>query len=270
MKRTLTFYKISATGNDFILFDNRTALLESRRDAAFFSRLCRPHTAVGADGVILLEQSDRADFRYVHVNSDGSLAEMCGNGSRAVSWFAQKLGVVQDQASFEINGHLYHSTIHGLTVTTDFIPAGRPMLSLPVIEEPALQCGGLIDTGVPHLVIFVDQVAKVDVAGVGRKYRHHPFFPKGTNVDFVQPGKENELSVRTFERGVEAETLACGTGAVAAALIAHVRKGMGSPCRVRFPGGIVQVDFSDDFHTIRLTGEVTPVFHGVLEEPFHA
>jgi diaminopimelate epimerase len=270
MKKPNSFIKISATGNDFILFDNRNHGLDGHRDARFFSRLCQHHLAIGADGVILLEASDRADFRYVHINSDGSIAEMCGNGSRAIAWFAHQLGIVQEHASFEINGQIYHAIINGLTVTTEFIPAGEPDCSAVLVEESFLQTGGFIDTGVPHFVIFCLDVQQVDVAGLGKKYRHHPRFARGSNVDFVQVLGPQQLQVRTFERGVEAETLACGTGAVASVLISSTKKNIVSPCSVQFPGGQVSVEFSADFQRIAFTGLVTPVFHGIIEDSFYA
>jgi len=270
MKKKLSFIKISATGNDFILIDNRDAGLNRLQDAALFSRLCQVHRAIGADGVILLEKSDRADFRYVHINANGSNAEMCGNGSRAISWFARELGIVTSRACFEINHHIYHSVIDGSRVTTEFISPGRFDPTITIVEEPDFECGGFIDTGVPHLVLYVDQVARTDVAVWGHKYRHHPFFPAGTNVDFVQVQDLQTLAVRTFERGVEAETLACGTGAVASALVSQVKKGILSPCQIHFPGGSVQVAFSEDWQKIHLTGLVTPVYRGVVEESFYA
>jgi diaminopimelate epimerase len=264
------FLKISATGNDFILIDNREGRFEAVRDAQTFSRLCRHRIAVGADGVILLEKSKLADFRYVHINSDGSIAEMCGNGSRAIAWFAHHLGLIQTNATFEINDNIYHVALSGLRVTTEFVPPGKPILDLDIIDEAELEVGGFIDTGVPHLVLYVKESAAIDVDRIGRKYRSHPFFPHGTNVDFAQIRNMDTANVRTFERGVEAETLACGTGAVAVAVISQIRKVMRSPSTLCFPGGELTVSCSDDFTRVKLTGLVTPVYRGVIEESFHA
>jgi diaminopimelate epimerase len=219
MKKALTFYKISATGNDFILFDNRTALLESRRDAAFFSRLCRPHTAVGADGVILLEQSDRADFREVQVNSDGSW-QRCAATVPARSPGSPRNWAWCRPSSFEINDHLYHLPSMALPLHGRSAPP-RPMLSLPVNREP--HCSAAADRyRRAHLVVFVDAWLK-RIPMAWPQIPASPFFPR-YQCDFVQLGTETSFGA-TFERGVEAETLACCTGAVAAALIAHVRKG---------------------------------------------
>jgi len=280
---SLPFIKISATGNDFILIDNRDGKLDARRDGRFFSRICRRRRSVGADGVILLQKSGRADFHYVHINADGSIAEMCGNGSRAVFYFASQLGIVSQAGCFEINGNIYRAALNGKNVTTEFIPPGEYTLQVPIAAESGYESGGYIDTGVPHFVLFVAAVDAADVAGLGAKYRRHPFFPRGTNVDFVQIAGSNggahlhsgssdrphpkngaHLFVRTYERGVEQETLACGTGAVAAAIISHLRYGTQSPARISFPGGELIVTFDADFKKITLTGDVTPVYQGIL------
>jgi len=267
---SITFLKISATGNDFILIDNRDGRFDGRRDAAFFSVLCQRRRSIGADGVILLQHSDRADFHYVHVNSDGSLAEMCGNGTRAIVYFARKLGLIGDETRFEINNRLYGAHIDGAVITTEFNPPGECRLDVPVADEPGCELGGFIDTGVPHFVVFVRDIGTVDIDATGRKYRRHPFFRHGTNVDFVQlaggtiPPDSPRLVVRTYERGVEAETLACGTGAVASSIIAHLRKKVASPVRLSFPGGLLTVTFNANFSRITLSGGVTPVYEGRL------
>jgi diaminopimelate epimerase len=218
----------------------------------------------------LLEKSEKADFRYVHINSDGSIAEMCGNGSRAIAWFAHHLGLFQTNACFEINHKIYHVALNGLEVTTEFVPPGKPILDLDIINEPELEAGGFIDTGVPHLVLYVKDMATIDVDRIGRKYRSHAFFPQGTNVDFARIKNIDTAEVRTFERGVEAETLACGTGAVAVAVISQIKKVMRSPSKLCFPGGELTVSCDHDFTRVKLTGLVTPVYRGVLEESFHA
>jgi len=260
----LNFIKISATGNDFILVDNRSGVWSARDDAPFFSAICRHRLSVGADGVILLEPSSRADFRYLHVNSDGSLAGMCGNGSRAVAWFARQLGIGGDELSFEINGNLYTARVEGRHVTTAFIPPGEYDLNRLADDDDGVTPGGYIDTGVPHYVLFTGEVTAVDVAGRGAWYRRHPAFPEGANIDFVQVLDSHHLRVRTYERGVEAETLACGTGAVASSIISHLRGRASSPVEVDFPGGQLVVVFNADFSGITLAGTVDPVYAGEL------
>ncbi|HOY43882.1 MAG TPA: diaminopimelate epimerase [bacterium] len=261
----LSFVKISATGNDFILVDNRSGIWSAREDASFFSAICQHRRSVGADGVILLEESSRADFHYIHVNSDGSLAGMCGNGSRAVAWFARQLGIGGDELSFEISGSIYRARVEGRHVTTAFIPPGGFDLGLNVAgDDMELSAGGYIDTGVPHYVLFSTEVASVDVAGRGAWYRRHPAFPQGANIDFVQVLDSHHLRVRTYERGVEAETLACGTGAVASSVISHLRGRASSPVEVDFPGGQLVVVFNADYSGITLAGTVDPVYAGEL------
>ncbi|MBN1541673.1 diaminopimelate epimerase [candidate division KSB1 bacterium] len=260
----IDFIKISATGNDFIVIDNRQKLLDSSGDRSWFAEICRRRTSVGADGVILIQPSDRADFEYVHINSDGSLAEMCGNGSRAVAFFAHQIGASGAIPSFEILGTLYRAQVDGRLVTTDF-PSPRNLdLEIDVVRESGLVTAGQIDTGVPHLVVFADDLQGLDVQGIGSRYRHHPAFPRGTNVDFIRALDVHHLEIRTFERGVEEETLACGTGAVASSIIAYRRGRVKPPVTCRFPGGKVTIDFAADFSRLTLSGSVTPVYSGRL------
>jgi len=215
--------------------------------------------------VILLEPSSRADFRYLHINSDGSLAGMCGNGSRAVAWFARRLGIGGDELSFEISGNIYTARVEGRHVTTAFIPPGDSDLGLDVAgDDRELTAGGYIDTGVPHYVLFSTKVDAVDVDRRGAWYRRHPAFPQGANIDFVQVLDSHHLRVRTYERGVEAETLACGTGAVASSVISCLHGRASSPVEVDFPGGQLVVVFNPDFSGITLAGTVDPVYAGEL------
>ncbi|MCR4437935.1 MAG: diaminopimelate epimerase [bacterium] len=264
----LRFVKMSATGNDFAVFDNRQGYLDLRRHRAWLSWFCQRRTGVGADGVILVQDSGAADFGYVHINADGSIAEMCGNGSRAVAFFAHQEGIAGSPMRFEIGGRIYAAWVEGKTATIQFVPPSSPRLEPGVAKEPFLQEGGFIDTGVPHYVLFVEAVEGIDVLSLGRKYRHHPAFaPRGSNVDFVQVVDEHQLRMRTYERGVEDETLACGTGAVASAIIAHLRRGCQSPVEVLAPGGLLQVTLDRDFRHITLSGEVDPVFEGHIDAP---
>ena len=258
------FTKMSATGNDFIVIDNRSGILNCDRDKEFLSRICQRKVSVGADGVILLESSKRCDFKYVHMNSDGSIAEMCGNGSRAISYFAHSKGIVAQNAKFEILGKIYQVKINGNMVTTDFNSPVDQKFNLGIVSESYLQEGGFINSGVPHLVLFVKDVNAVDVANIGRKYRHQKEFSEGTNVDFVQVERSNFLKVRTFERGVEGETLACGTGAVASAIISN-KKGLTTPpITVQYAGGELGIDFKKNFKNITLTGKVDLIYTGII------
>jgi diaminopimelate epimerase len=259
----INFTKISATGNDFIVIDNRDGRFHPQRDRQFFSRLCQRRISVGADGVILLESSDIADVKYIHINADGSIAEMCGNGSRALAYFARKHGIGSPELRFEIAGNVYSARINGTYATTDFIRPAQPQFNLNIVEESEIEEGGFINTGVPHFVLFSSNIDKIDVATIGNKYCHHPVFPKGTNVDFVEI-ENSTLRVRTYERGVEEETLACGTGAVACAIIANIRKNIYSPVVIYQPGGILRVEFDKNYRKITLGGAVEPIYQGTL------
>ncbi|MBD3383494.1 diaminopimelate epimerase [candidate division KSB1 bacterium] len=261
----LEFMKISATGNDFILIDNRTCVVNAEKDRQLFQTLCTRRRSVGADGVILLQRSDRADFEYIHINADGSVAEMCGNGTRAIAYFARRLGIVTSFLTFEIHGQLYRAKIKDKTVTTDFSKPKHTNLTLRIVEHAGLEDGGFIDTGVPHFVIYCRSVHDLDVDGLGKHYRHHTAFEKGANIDFVEFMNKNELRVRTFERGVERETLACGTGAVAAALVSRQLNRATPLVTLHFPGGDLVVDV-DTLDRITLTGLVEPVYKALLVE----
>ncbi|MDZ7295647.1 MAG: diaminopimelate epimerase [candidate division KSB1 bacterium] len=264
----MRFVKISATGNDFVVFDNRNGHVDVVRHLQWCSWLCQRRVGVGADGVILVQRSATADFCYVHINSDGSIAEMCGNGSRAVAFFAHVEGIAQSPVRFEIGGKVYTARVDGSRVTTYFVPPAPPRFALCLPEEHFLDEGGFIDTGVPHYVLFAQDVQGLDVVGLGRKYRHHPAFaPRGANVDFVQVLDRNTLRMRTYERGVEDETLACGTGAVAASIVAHLRRGCVSPLAVEVPGGVLQVSFDRTLQEVTLTGDVEVVFEGFVRAP---
>ena len=264
MKSKIEFWKISATGNDFIVIDNRDGLLNAETDKNFIRTICERRTSVGADGVILLENSEQADYKYVHINADGSIAEMCGNGSRAIAYFAVENKISGNTADFEINNKMYKVNVREKFVQTDFFPPDSPQFNLNIVEDSELEEGGFIDTGVPHFVLFVKDVSTVNVAELGKKYRHHSFFEKGSNVNFVEIVDQDTIKMRTFERGVEGETLACGTGAVASAIISHLKKATNSPTKVHFPGGELFIRFDEGLKNVSLAGPVSPIYKGIL------
>jgi len=264
------FAKISATGNDFILFDNRDRKLNASTDAQRFRQWCQRRTGIGADGVILLQHSDRADFEYVHSNADGGIAGMCGNGSRAIAFFAHQLGVAGPESCFEINGALYRAQLDGRMVSTSFPPPGPVRLDLKLLlgkeqqRTSGLEIGGAINTGVPHVVLFHKDVDHAPIERTAPRIRHSALFPDGANVNYVQVLDPKHIKMRTWERGVEGETLACGTGAVAAAVICALKKNTASPVRISFRGGDLTVDYVSGFERIKLTGAVTPLYWGRL------
>ena len=262
--RRLPFAKMQAIGNDFVIIHDP----EDRFDpawAGFYRWVCDRHFGVGADGVILVKPSAAADLRYVHLNSDGSPAEMCGNGSRCFVWYAHRVLGLDSSLTFEVDGRVVSGGVRGNEVTVELQAPSEVRLRPGLLEEPGLEEGGLAKVGVPHYVLYVPDVGSVDVLGLGRKYRYHPWFPAGTNVDFVQVVSPSELRVRTYERGVEGETLGCGTGAVASFAISRALNKVEPTVELSFPGGRVRVRESSG--SLELEGPATLVFQGELLLP---
>ncbi len=228
--KTIPFAKMSGTGNDFIIIDNRRRIVEDDGLTDFIRNVCRRKMSVGADGLILIESSEKADFRWRFFNSDGSLAEMCGNGARCAARFAFLNGIAGESVSFETQAGIINGQVKdgGAKVK---IPNPADLRLDYAIE---LKNGSLtvssINTGVPHVVIMQDSVEEVDVVELGREIRYHDAFaPGGTNVNFICTQDIGKLAIRTYERGVEDETLACGTGSIASALVASLKTNWSSP-----------------------------------------
>ncbi len=275
------FTKMNGAGNDFVVLDNRFLHFDVDELAEMARRVCPRRTGVGADGLLALEDTDgEAHFRMRYRNADGSLGTMCGNGARCLARFAARAGLGdRDEARaallFETDGGRYRAE-----VPDPGTASGEVTLHVP----PARDFGRAdvegevyrIWTGTEHAVLFVDSVDDADVTGVGPHLRHHDAFqPTGTNVDFVEVSGEEpaRVRVRTFEKGVEAETLACGTGAVASALVARRTGRVGGDGRpsvaVEMPGGTLTVAFTrgdggepDD---LTLSGPAETVYAGTLE-----
>lgn len=261
----LGFTKVHGAGNDFVVFKY------PEQPDEFFSglapRICDRRKGVGADGILLVRSEPGYDFRMVYFNSDGSRAEFCGNGARALVLFAYIEGIAPYQMRFisDVGEH------RGL------VSDGKPSVSLPDPQDMELNLKlsefffpiHFVNSGVPHAVVFVDNVQSFDVQGIGREIRNHPrFAPLGTNADFVQIEDDRKCKVRTYERGVEAETLACGTGAVAVAAVLNTHKGIEPPVSLEFPGGLLTVSFEPGEHGLRnvmLGGETAIVFKGEIE-----
>jgi diaminopimelate epimerase len=259
------FYKYQATGNDFVVIDNRSGHLSLTKDQVI--RVCDRKFGVGADGLMLVEKHPSLNFNLEYFNSDGSQS-LCGNGSRAAVHFASTLGMVNGKATFNaFDGE--HSA--------QFLPSGMIRLKMnPVNEVKNLNENYFIHTGSPHVIIFVDDLDHYPVFEEGRKIRYaEEFNPGGTNVNFVALQKDNSIFVRTYERGVENETLSCGTGVTAAAIAASF-KGYSSPVQIKTLGGNLSVEFKSGqadpptgqvgtFEEIFLTGPAKMVFEGDLE-----
>jgi diaminopimelate epimerase len=266
----IPFAKMHASGNDFILIDNRHNQLDGNLPV-IVDRLCRRRFSVGADGLILVESSDVADYKWRFFNADGSEVEMCGNGSRCVARFAYMKGIAGKVHSFETIAGVIRAEVGVDTVKVQLTPPHgmQPDMKiyLPVVGE---MDASFVNTGVPHVVYFVDDLEGVDVMKLGAATRYHDMFaPGGTNANFAAWTRDNELSIRTYERGVEGETLACGTGATAAALMAGLKGLVSSPVTVRTRGGnLLKVYFDNDspgFGDVFLEGDAVLVYQGNME-----
>ena len=266
----LDFTKMNGAGNDFVLVDNRAQKVRLTRDQIV--RLCDRHRGVGADGVILLgpSPSGQADWGWEFYNCDGSSGEMCGNGARCFARFVQRLTGPPGELTFETGAGIITASFQGERVTVNLTRPRDLRLNEPVPLSTGTETIHSINTGEPHEVIFVPDTDRVAMAQLGPEIRQHPHFgPQGTNVDFAQRLGPNHLRVRTFERGVEGETLACGTGVTAVALIAARRYGLSSPVRIQVrSGGELEVSFKDEggeFADVRLSGPAEFVFEGKIE-----
>jgi diaminopimelate epimerase len=269
----ISFSKLSGSGNDFILIDNRDGRVPKERLSETARRLCRRKFSVGADGFIALERSETADFRWQFFNADGSTAEMCGNGGRCAARFAAERGLAGERLCFETLAGTIRAEVRGSRVKLELPPPGawEPDREIP-LDSGSVRASSL-HTGVPHAVVCVEDLEAVDVEGLGRRIRFHPLFrPAGTNADFIRRGEGNRILLRTYERGVEAETLACGTGAVAGACVASHRWALQSPVEVLTRGGeVLTVFFSRDPRTGRygdlfLEGGTLWVYDGTATE----
>jgi diaminopimelate epimerase len=267
--RKIPFYKIQGNGNDFILIDNRRGVLRGKNLSGLAKQVCHRNRSVGADGLIVIVPSKKADFKWLFFNSDGSEAEMCGNGSRCAARFASLKKIAPKKMTFETLAGVIHAEVKKDTVRVQLPGAGNLRRNIAVPLESGARMGHFINTGVPHLVYLSSHLDAEDVDGVGRKTRYHDIFrPAGTNVNFVQVIGPHRLRIRTYERGVEGETLACGTGAVAAALITAALGKASSPVTVTTRGGDkLVVSFKregEQFTDLHLEGEAEVVCEGSL------
>ncbi|MFH1067086.1 MAG: diaminopimelate epimerase [bacterium] len=266
--KTLTFWKMNGAGNDFVCVDNRRRAL--RFSSKQITRLCQRQTGVGADGLLLLETTPKGkgDFRMRYYNADGSEASMCGNGARCFAKFArQQTGWKKTSMKLLTRAGLIEAEFVGENVRIQLTSPSSPFLNQPIRLTRGVAIVHFIDTGVPHAVVFVDDVEHFPVEEVGRELRYHQNFkPQGTNANFAQVLRPRVLRLRTYERGVEGETLACGTGVTAASLIAHLVHGFSSPIKVTTQGGdTLVVHFKksgDQFQDVTLLGPAEVTFKG--------
>jgi diaminopimelate epimerase len=264
--RTIDFTKMSGTGNDFIVIDafHRTLNVDW---SEFARRYCPRRTGVGVDGVLVLSPSSSADFDYRIFNADGSEAEMCGNGARCAAAFAVRHGLAGNDMRFHTLAGIVEAKVNPEDVSIKVTQPKELKTGIGIEVDARNEVVHFVNTGVPHTILFTKNLDAAPVDALGRKIRNHPHFsPAGTNVDFVEVSGSEKIRVRTYERGVEAETLACGTGAIASAILSHATGNVPhSSVLVSMPGGNLKIDFTNsngEYHDIWLTGEVSFIFTG--------
>ena len=256
-----TFYKYQGTGNDFIMIDNRQ-LQFPKNDTKVIEKLCDRRFGIGGDGLILLENDEITDFKMGYYNSDGNQSSMCGNGGRCIIAFAKKLDIIENSATFIAIDGLHHATIDK-----------NDIVSLQMIDVSEIKINPeyvFLNTGSPHHIIQVKNLNNLDVKTEGSKIRYSDLYtPSGSNVNFTTQISDNEFSIRTYERGVENETLSCGTGATAVAIAMHARQISNSNnIKINVQGGKLEVSFDVQngvYKNVFLKGPASFVFEGNLE-----
>lgn len=253
----ISFYKYQGTGNDFIIIDNREQRFP-KNDSKFVKKLCDRRFGIGADGLLLLEEHPTLDFRMVYYNSDGNLSSMCGNGGRCIVQFAKQLGVIDNFAKFEaVDG------LHEATIIDDIVQLKMNDVENVVVSENHT----FLNTGSPHHVELVENLREFDVKKNGALIRHTVYGTEGANVNFVERIGGDKFSVRTYERGVEDETLSCGTGVTAVALSLFQTKNVNSnKVILKTPGGVLTVRFEHSkglYRNVYLEGPAALVFKGI-------
>lgn len=263
----IIFSKYQGSGNDFIIIDDRSGSfpLQNQELIRF---LCTRNWGIGADGLILLQSSSVADFRMRIFNSDGMEADLCGNGLRCLALYLRHLGFKDDRFQIETQKAVLCSTIDGATIRIELPPPKVLHWGIIIGEEVSHEVF-VVHTGVPHAVVFVEELEDYPVEVIGRWIRSHPrFAPDGVNVNFVKAASDGSLRIRTYERGVEGETLSCGTGAAAAALVSFQKKDLPSPLRVMTKSGEClefSIDESLNGKRIEMQGKAAFVFEGRID-----
>ena len=270
VSRAVRFWKLEGAGNDFLGLDGRAGGFKLKRQQ--IADLCDRRRGVGADGVLVVEKPKvrGADFRMRYYNSDGGEAEMCGNGARCFALLARAVsGRKGNELRVQTQAGLLTLRTSGQEVQVSMTEPTKLRLGRKLVVAGRKLAVDFLNTGVPHAVLFVRSVRSIDVAKQGRAIRYHSAFaPSGTNVNFVEIGRGNRIYVRTYERGVEGETLACGTGVVASSILSNLRRGLRSPILVTTRGGDhLRVGFSmENGHARKVTlqGPARIVYRGVL------
>jgi diaminopimelate epimerase len=265
----IDFYKMSGSGNDFIIIDNRNRIVPETELSRLITAICRRKLSVGADGFILVEDSDQADFKWRFFNADGSLAEMCGNGARCAARFAVINGIAASPLCFETAAGVVRAEVSAGRVKVKMQAPVDLKLDYSVELHDGPRTGSSVNTGVPHVILMEDHIDQLEIVDLGREIRNHSdFAPTGTNVNFICRLTQDNIAIRTYERGVEDETLACGTGSIASALISACQLDMGSPIHVKTRSGEYLTIFfkqnNDRFTDIYMQGDARIIYHGKL------
>lgn len=258
----IIFFKYQGTGNDFIMIDNRS-LLFPKDDVKLIKKMCDRRFGIGADGLILLEDDPQYDFKMVYYNSDGNQSTMCGNGGRCIVRFAFDLQLITDKTVFMAIDGVHHAAIIGDEVSLQMIDVHTVTKN----EDGSL----FLDTGSPHYVALVAQIDDFPIYDFGKKIRYSETYqPGGTNVNTVEKTGENNFKMRTYERGVEDETLSCGTGATAVAIALHfLGETSANKIPLEVPGGALTVSFetkNKHYTNVYLTGAAQFVFKGIWKQ----
>ena len=251
------FYKYQGTGNDFIMIDNRNQTFP-RTNVKLIDKLCDRRFGIGADGLILLENSENYDFKMVYYNADGNEGSMCGNGGRCIVAFAKHLSIIEEETTFDAVDGIHFSTIENNIVSLKMIDIN----TVEVYENHLF-----LNTGSPHHVSFKNDVSQLNVKELGAKIRYGvPYLEEGANINFAEKITDNSFKVRTYERGVEDETLACGTGVTAVAIAANVANiTQENAINIEVLGGQLEVSFDKEgstFKNVFLKGPAELVFEG--------
>lgn len=255
-----SFYKYQGTGNDFVIIDNRLQTFP-KNDTKLIGLLCDRKFGIGADGLILLEEDTASDFKMVYYNADGNESSMCGNGGRCIVDFAKQLGVIDKTTVFNAIDGLHKAVINKDSVSLKMIDLDEVHISENYM---------FLNTGSPHHVQLVKNLEEFDVYAQGKRIRNDIYGQEGANVNFVERLSGDVFKVRTYERGVEDETLSCGTGVTAVAIALHkMEKLQKNKVSLMTPGGALQVQFDVDekgYSNVYLEGPATLVFKGVWEQ----
>jgi len=267
----IPFMKLSGAGNDFVIVNNMRQIIDSTDTdfVNFVTKVCQRRMSVGADGVLLVEKADEVDFRMRYFNADGGEVETCGNGARCISKFAYLNGIASEQMQFLTNAGIYESEVVGENVKVRMSDPTDVRFNIPLQLEDGMHTVGFANSGVPHVVFFIDDLEGTDVFNIGRQTRYHnDFKPAGTNANFIRIQSPERLDIRTYERGVEDETLACGTGSIASAVVSATLGKVTSPVSVKTASGVIlKIHFDmegSEARNVYLEGDARIIYTGEL------